>query len=324
MTSTIRTVLIGTSLNDASDEVVLNGVRLARSAGAKVHLVNAFDLTMLYGGAVFGGGAYLPEMIEAERSGRLERLQSQAARVGIRPEELAGATPLEGVPHRVLVEAAESFDADLIVVGAAESWGRLSKLLGSTADRVIRAAACPVVATRGQLAVPPRQVMIAVDLSPASAEAMACGLRVLAGIGAGPGAHPRSAIEALFVVETGLPGALGQGADPHQVERQAEEGLKAFLDGLRIDPSWQLAGRVRGGAAADAEILARCRDAAPDLVVLGTHGRSGFQRFLIGSVAESVMRHAQRSVLVIPPGAARGAAHRPAGRATMGAGAGAW
>jgi nucleotide-binding universal stress UspA family protein len=151
-----------------------------------------------------------------------------------------------------------------------------------------------------------------VDLSPASAEAMACGLRVLAGIGAGPGAHPRSAIEALFVVETGLPGALGLGADPHQVERQAEEGLKAFLDGLRLDPGWHLAGRVRGGAAADAEILARCRDAAPDLVVLGTHGRSGFQRFLIGSVTESVMRHAQRSVLVIPPRVARGAAYHAA------------
>jgi universal stress protein E len=315
MASTIHTVLIGTSLTDASDEVVANGLRLARAAGAKIHLVHAFDLTMLYSGATFGGGAYVPEMIEIERGGRLQRLESQAARAGIQPGELAGLTPLEGASHRVVIEAAESFGADLIVVGAAESWGRLSKLLGSTADRVIRAATCPVVATRGRLEVPPRRVVIAVDLSPASGEAMSCGLQVLAGIGAGPGAHPSTAIEALFVAEAGMLDTVLVAAATHQAQQQAEESLQAFLAGHCPDPGWHLGGRVRGGGAADAEILARCREAMPDLVVLGTHGRSGFERLLIGSVAESVMRHARGSVLVIPPSAARaarGAAHRAA------------
>jgi nucleotide-binding universal stress UspA family protein len=312
MATTIHTVLIGTSLSDASDEVVRNGMLLARAAGARVHLVHAFDLTMLYSGATFGGGAYLPEMIDAERSGWLQRLQEQAARVGIQPEELAGATPLEGAPHRVLVEAAESLGADLVVVGAAESWGQLSKLLGSTADRVIRAATCPVVATRGQLMVPPRRVVVAVDLSPLSGEAMACGLQVLAAIGAGPSADPRAAIEALFVAETGLLDATWQAADRRELEQVAEESLHAFLERHRPNPGWHLGTRVRGGKVAEAEILARCQEALPDLIVLGTHGRGGFDRFLIGSVAESVMRHAQRSVLVIPPQAARGAARRGA------------
>jgi universal stress protein E len=312
MASTIRTVLIGTSLKGASDEVVANGLRLARAAGAKIHLVHAFDLTMLYSGATFGGGAYLPEMVETERSGRLQLLESQAERVGIEREELAGVTPLEGAPHRVLAEAAESLGADLIVVGAAESWGKLSKLLGSTADRVIRAATCPVMATRGQLAVPPRRVVIAVDLSPASGDAMSCGLQVLADIGAGPGVHPRTAVEALFVAEAGLADALRQAADPREIERRAEKSLKVFLESHCPDPSWHVSARVRSGVAADAEILERCQDAMPDLVVLGTHGRSGFARLLIGSVAESVMRNAQGSVLVIPPRAARGAAHQAA------------
>jgi nucleotide-binding universal stress UspA family protein len=42
-----------------------------------------------------------------------------------------------------------------------------------------------------------------------------------------------------------------------------------------------------------------------DLAVLGTHGRSGFDRFLVGSVAATVVRQARCSVLVVPPAAAR-------------------
>jgi universal stress protein family protein len=55
--------------------------------------------------------------------------------------------------------------------------------------------------------------------------------------------------------------------------------------------------------------------------VLGTHGRSGFERFIIGSVAESVMRHALCSVLIIPPRAAASVgAGRQAARVAVTAG----
>jgi len=317
MTSPTPIVLIATSLTRASDQIVRNGVRIARAAGAKIHLVHAFDLTMLYSGAAMGGGAYLPEMIEGECAGHLERLQDQAWRLGIQRQELGGLTALEGAPHRVLVETAARTGASLIVMGAAESWGRLSKLLGSTADRVVRAAACPVLALRGELELPPRRVLVAVDLSPASGDAMLRGLEVLAAIGAGPaGRRPRTAVEALYVVENPLLEAVLPTAGRRWVEAMAAENaenaeeaedLERFIAAHLPDSGWQVSGRVRSARAADSEILGRCAEATPDLVVLGTHGRSGFERLLIGSVAESVMRHAQVSVLIIPPRAAAGA-----------------
>lgn len=302
------TVIIATSLTRASDPIVRNGVRIARAAGAKIHLVHAHDLTMLYSGAAMGGGAYLPELIEQESAGQLRRLQDQASRLGIQPEELAGLTALEGAPHRVVVETAAAAGASLIVMGAAESWSGLSKLLGSTADRVVRAASCPVLALRGELELPPRRVLIAVDLSPASGDAMRRGLRVLATLGAGPTGRPLTAIEALYVAETSLLEAVLPTVDPRQVEADAGKELERFIAAHLPEPGWQVGGRVRCAGAADREILGRCAEAAPDLVVLGTHGRSGFERFLIGSVAESVMRHARGSVLVIPPLSAGGAA----------------
>jgi len=55
------------------------------------------------------------------------------------------------------------------------------------------------------------------------------------------------------------------------------------------------------------EIVRYCRDAGIDLIVMGTHGRTGVERFLMGSVAERVLRDAPCSVLVVklPKGAPR-------------------
>ena len=305
MTSTSRTVLVGTSLTDASDEVVGNGLQIARAAGAKLHLVHAFDLTMLYCGSAFGGGAYVPAMIEDARAACRRRMEAQAARLGVQPAELAGLTALDGAPFGVLIETAQALAADLIVLGAADADRWTETLLGSTADRVIRAAGCPVLATRGRLPVPPRRALIAVDLSPASAEAMACGLGVLDAMGAGPAARPGAAVEVLYVSGNGLFEDTQPLPDPPDGRRPAQENLRRFLSSHGLDPVWRLRPRVRRGPSAAGEILDHCNTASPDLIVVGTHGRGGVPRLLLGSVAESVLRHARQSVLAVPPQAAR-------------------
>ena len=57
---------------------------------------------------------------------------------------------------------------------------------------------------------------------------------------------------------------------------------------------------VESGTPA-AEILARAKSLAPDLIVVGTHGHGGFQHLLLGSVAEKVLRQAACPVLTVPP-----------------------
>jgi nucleotide-binding universal stress UspA family protein len=56
---------------------------------------------------------------------------------------------------------------------------------------------------------------------------------------------------------------------------------------------------IRQGGAAH-EIVAYARGAAMDLIVMGTHGRSGVERLVLGSVTENVLRHAPCPVLTIP------------------------
>jgi len=59
--------------------------------------------------------------------------------------------------------------------------------------------------------------------------------------------------------------------------------------------------RVREGASIHDEIVAQATAIHADLLVLGTHGRSGFQRLFLGSVAEKVIRKAACPTLVVPP-----------------------
>ena len=84
-------------------------------------------------------------------------------------------------------------------------------------------------------------------------------------------------------------------------EAQTARG-KAYLEGLVAQ--LQQAGihattAIREGAA-DESILAYAKEHAIDLIVMSTHGHSGFRRFFLGSVTERVIRAGQTPVLVLP------------------------
>lgn len=157
----LRTVLIGTVLESKNDPVVRAGLAIARAVGARVHLVHAVPRNL---SPATGLRAALSEELRAWCK---EKLLEQIDRMGIgKPEQLAGTEVQPGEPHRVLVDMAQQTGADLIVVGATGCGPFAAELLGSTADRVLRKAACPVLVVRGELLVPPRRVLAPVDLSP--------------------------------------------------------------------------------------------------------------------------------------------------------------
>ncbi|HSN85152.1 MAG TPA: universal stress protein [Thermoanaerobaculia bacterium] len=300
MSRKIKTILIGTSLNPPSDDVVKAGLGIARATGARICLVHAFLPQVIYsgGGAPFVTPVLADEVAKSERMLLTRRLDEQVKRLGIRPEELAGTVIEYGPPHRSLIDTAQKVGADLIVVGATES-PRMAKLFGSTAERVVRKATRPVLTVRGTRAMPPKRVLLPVDLSPLSADAFRQGLRVLDQILPARDA----ALEAFFVMTEYDRQGLAPEAAPELSDANAGRELSRFVETNAKNTGWTVATKVSMGYA-DEEILARMEEWAPDLIVLGTHGRGGFERFLLGSVASSVVRNAGTSVLVIPPEAA--------------------
>lgn len=169
-------------------------------------------------------------------------------------------------------------------------------MLGSTADRVIRKAPCPVLAVRSEAAFPPIRVEIPVDLSPASANALRQGLDFLAQLGL-PAAEP----EVLFVLN---PFEVGGSINftPEQIQHFAGEELNRFVTASAPGKPRPQSTLVRTGYARE-EILAVLKERRADLAVLGTHGRSGFERLMLGSVAAGVLRSAECNLLIVPPAA---------------------
>ncbi|MFP5285893.1 MAG: universal stress protein [Thermoanaerobaculia bacterium] len=285
---TLKNIVIGTSLTDKSDEVVRTGLAIARATGATPWLIHAGALLLDPSGA--GADALWTE--QSWNSLR-ELLDEQARRTWL--AALPGFSPDQvrltmGAPHREIVALARGIQADLVVIGAAES----PHMLGSTADRVIRKAPCPVLAVRSEAAFPPLRVEIPVDLSPISANALRLGLGFLAQLGL-PATEP----EVLFVLN---PFEVGGSINftPEQIRHFAEEELSRFVTasvpGSQRPPST----RVRTGYARD-EILGVLKERRVDLAVLGTHGRSGFERFMLGSIAARVLKNAECNLLIVPP-----------------------
>jgi nucleotide-binding universal stress UspA family protein len=94
---------------------------------------------------------------------------------------------------------------------------------------------------------------------------------------------------------------MEQAAARRLIDVQTARG-KAYLDGLAVQ--LQHAGIpvttvIREGAA-DQHIVEYAKEQAIDLIVMSTHGRSGFKRFFVGSVTDRVIRAGETPVLVLP------------------------
>jgi nucleotide-binding universal stress UspA family protein len=293
----LRTVLIGTSLEDESDRVVRAGLAVARAAGARVHLVHATPGGPRIPGPETGLGDDFGQELTAWCE---ERLHGQIERLGIGPSELAGAEVVEGVAHRVLTAAAQSAAADLIVVGATGSGPFAAELLGSTAERVARKATCPVLLVRGELLVPPRRVLAPVDLSPLSGDSFRCGMHLLAQLGKSAEIEVRAVYALSFLEALALRRREKREISEAEAERLSTEELRRFVRENGTAAPIQVATALLPGEARF-EILEELRQRPVDLIMLGTHGRGGLDRLILGSVAATIARKAPVSVLLISP-----------------------
>lgn len=88
--------------------------------------------------------------------------------------------------------------------------------------------------------------------------------------------------------------------------REAVQKFVSIGDGTRVPLSVEI-----GQGDAAREIVAVAHAVETDLIVLGTHGRSGFERLVLGSVAEKVLRKAGCPVLTVPPRLTEAAATAP-------------
>jgi nucleotide-binding universal stress UspA family protein len=139
---------------------------------------------------------------------------------------------------------------------------------------------------------PVQRILVTVDLSPCSGEALAFALLLAAAL--------ESSVDVLHVLETAtrlLDGVAGQ--VPPADQAAAEELLHKFVRSVEGPKSVVRTERVEKGDAHE-RILSIAEREDFDLIVMGTSGRTGRSLGLMGSVAAGVIRMSPRPVLTIP------------------------
>jgi nucleotide-binding universal stress UspA family protein len=192
-------------------------------------------------------------------------------------------------PAREIVRLARERESDLIVLGRHGRRFFAPAVAGSVGAQVVRAAPCPVI-TVPSSEQPFRisNVLVGIDFSPAAINALAYGRAFCRTFGA--------TLHVLHVTENNF--LRPPVCDPDMPAWRAEEQIEELLIGedrasLPITVSVEVS--ERPGDA----LLSHVVRNAIDLVVVGTHGRPGLHRLLVGSVAEHVVRDSPCPVLTI-------------------------
>ena len=135
-----------------------------------------------------------------------------------------------------------------------------------------------------------RRILIAVDGEPLAAHAAELGIELASSLGA--------EIGFVHAIAPGLEQAPG--ITPHELIAEAEREGRRLIAGFRqlVPPQHSPLEFIHVGKPAS-EIVRTAKEWPADMIVIGSHGRHGIQRALLGSVAEEVMRHAPCPVLVI-------------------------
>lgn len=291
----IRRILTGVDRGDLATHALAVAMELAEVYDARLDVVHAVDLhPPLRGNASTKrwaeASAKAIEEARKELEGRLSLTVEHPRFADVPPGDYTTVTV--GRPAAALLEFAREHEVDLIVLGG----HRHRKVFdfGGTARAVFAESSCPVWVQAGA----PRKVgtiLAAIDLSDSSELVLAMA-RSLAG-------KLSARVQVLHCFQ---PPSFA-----YDSESEEAVGTAYVVSGVRDDERDEFARRFQAfdwhGVSADSlftegepsdEILERGGEA--DLIVMGTHGRTGLARAVLGSQAYKVLRAATRPVLAIP------------------------
>lgn len=294
---TLTTIVAGADLSAPSDLAVERAAALAALHGAKLVVVHAVAHTVPIEHINNEILEHLNEVSAAEHQELTAAFAQRIASLRSRGVDVELVSPV-GPPGEQVAQVAKDRRAELIVIGTHGNTGIARMLLGSVAAAILRHAPCDVLVCRGSAGPSPfAKPIVASDFSPFSFRAVRAAARLCT---------PGVAIDIVHAwqLPVGSVGAslFGQSRFPWKTIRDAVlDGVKAQADKFVADhaalPNPLHVELVQGPPAS--VVTHAAERGGHDLIAVGTHGARGFRRLLLGSVADSTVRHAPCSVLVV-------------------------
>ncbi len=308
-----KKILAPTDFSACANHAFAHALNLARRYGAEVHVLHVIE--------PLEGDVYSPLRYSPEASARQEtpdKIVYDLLQEVIAGQETEGLTvePVKRHGRAVvptLLQYAKAEDIDLVVMGTHGRHGMQRVFMGSAAERTVRLAPCSVLtvheppdATSGDGDFFPLQIqriLVPLDFSEHSEALLRAAHKMAGAYGA--------QLDLLHVIEPVpflglLTGALTTNDLVPDLGKRAIESLRQLWGQVATGEVPAKPHVEEGHAAAHiVDFAARC---GTDLIVIGAQGRSALERFLIGSVAERVVRTAPCPVLIHKPLPADGAA----------------
>ncbi|WP_440008875.1 universal stress protein [Halomicrococcus sp. SG-WS-1] len=268
-------ILVPTDGSDCAQVAVGYAEDLATRYEAHVHTLSVADSRTLE-------NVPQHDQIKNERVDIVARAYNELSESGI-PVEKAVRTD---IPHKAILTYASEQDIDLIVMGTHGRTGVERYLLGSVTEKVVRLSNVPVLTVKaeddGEVTYPYTDILVPTDGSEGAEAAIGPTVDIASTYDA--------RIHALSVIDTMAMGTdVGSGAILDALEESAQSAVETIEEQATqasvsaVETAIEHGNPYRG-------IRSYVEEHDIDLVVMGTHGRSGIERYLLGSVAEKTVR----------------------------------
>jgi nucleotide-binding universal stress UspA family protein len=300
-------VLLATDGSKEADLAARTAAELADKTGSELHLVHVSGISPWYPAypeaTAFGGAELMDPVLEED----LQRISEQRARELLDAEveklrsaggALAQGHLAEGGVPQEIVGLAEEIGAGLIVVGSRGRGGIRRALMGSISDSVVRHAHCPVLVVRDgerQRDYLPGTILLAVDGSKEASAAARMAVELAE--------HTDSELHVVHVGEVTPvyhPEMRGYHARYEELQEQARRLLEEQVEEVNSAGGTVSGAHLRMGRPEE-EIIVLGEEIGAGLIATGSRGLGGMRRALMGSVSDSIVKHAHCPVMVVRP-----------------------
>jgi len=289
-------ILVPTDGSEHAQRATEHGAVVANAFDATLHLLSVVDVSAAAGPFSAGGveESYVEQLTDASES---ELAEIEA---GIERVDAVETAVISGRPSAGILEYVDDNDIDLVCMGTHGRRGLRRFLTGSVTERVVRLSPVPVLTVRATAASEPGEgyddILVPTDGSDCAGAAVAHAIALADRFD--------SRLHAVSVIDTAsLATGTEMGIPPgllEELERNAAGAIRAVEDDAEA-AGIDCVGVVDTGGVRRT-LLDYADDNDIDLVCLGTHGRSGLDRVLVGSTAESLVRRADAPVVTVSQG----------------------